>query len=192
MFDGTRYSGGLYLTQGSYWAVPWNPANHPPAQQVGTVTVQTIDPYNATLIYSVSGIGSVTKSITRQTLTPIPLGGTYVGAQSGAYASCTASSQNGTYTDTHTLTLAQTPSGIGTLTFTYDSGATCTFSGTLEQHGQLYRITGGSYKCTGSLAFTTTATIDELKATSQGIEGRFTATLPSGCRESASFSGVLM
>src|SRR5438270_4675599 len=59
VFDGTRYSGGLYLTQGSYWAVPWNPANHPATQQIGTVSLQTTDPYNATLIYSVSGIGSV-------------------------------------------------------------------------------------------------------------------------------------
>ena len=25
-FDGTRYAGGLYRTEGSFWANPWNPA----------------------------------------------------------------------------------------------------------------------------------------------------------------------
>ena len=32
----------------------------------------------------------------------------------------------------------------------------------------------------------------EIKATAQGIEGRFAASLPSGCQENASFSAVLV
>ena len=51
---------------------------------------------------------------------------------------------------------------------------------------------GASYTCTGSLSFTTTATLYELKATAQGLEGRLSANLPSGCQESANFSGVLL
>jgi len=193
-WDGTKYSGGLYLTQGTYWAMPWNPADHPAALQVGTVsfTPNSLNAYQATLVYSVTGIGSVTKPIERQTLTSIALGGTYTGGQAGGYTNCTSSSNNGAYTDTYTLTVAQTAGGTARLTFVYGSGATCTMSGPLEQHGQLYRIAGASYACTGSLTYTTTATLYELKQTSQGIEGRLAATLPSsGCQENANFSAVL-
>jgi hypothetical protein len=193
-WDGAKYSGGLYLTQGTYWALPWKPSDHPAAQQVGTATFtpNSLNAYQATLVYSVNGIGAVTKAIERQTLTSIALGGTYTGGQAGGYTSCTSSGTNGPYTDTFTLTVAQTTGNAATLTFVYGSGATCTMSGTLEQHGQLYRIPGASYACTGSLTYTTTATLYELKQTSLGIEGRLAATLPSsGCQENASFSGVL-
>jgi hypothetical protein len=64
-------------------------------------------------------------------------------------------------------------------------------SGTLEQHGQLYRIAPASYSCTGSLMFNASATMEEIKATAQGIEGRFTAGLSGGCTETAYFSAVL-
>lgn len=198
-WDGAKYTGGLYLTQGSYWAVPWNPANHPAAQAVGTATFtpSALNAYQGTLVYSVNGIGAVTKAIERQTLTTIALGGTYTGGQAGAYASCNTSSSNGPYTDTYTLTVAQTPGGTGTLTFAYPPGggdATCTLSGQLDQRGQLYRMPSASYICmpnspTG-LSFNTTATVYELKQTSLGIEGRFTATLPNGCQENANFSAV--
>lgn len=198
-WDGTKYSGGLFLTQGTYWALPWNPADHPAATQVGTAsfTPDSLTAYQATLTYTVNGIGTVVKAIERQTLTSIALGGNYTGGQAGSYANCNDSANNGPYTDTFgTLAVTQTTGGIATLSFTYDKGqATCTLSGPLEQHGQLYRIPGASYKCVPStgngLSFSTTATVYELKQTSQGIEGRLAATLPSGCQENANFSAVL-
>jgi hypothetical protein len=107
--------------------------------------------YQATLTWSVNGIGAVSKSIERQTLTTIGLGGVYVGGQTGGYAGCSNAGDNG-------LT---------------------------------YLIPGASYRCSGGLAFTTTATMYEIRATSLGIEGRFAATLPGGCREDANFSAVL-
>ena len=192
-WDGAKYSGGLYVTQGTYWALPWNPAEHPAALQVGTAsfTPSSLNAYQGTLIYSVNGVGAVTKAIERQTLTTIALGGTYTGGQVGGYTNCTSSASNGAYTDTFTLTAAQTAGGSGNFTFVYSSGATCNLSGPLEQHGQLYRMAGAAYACTGSLTFQTTATVYELKQTSLGIEGRLAATLPSGCQENANFSGVL-
>ena len=195
-WDGAKYSGGLFQTNGTYWALPWNPADHPAATQVGTAsfTPDSLNAYQATLMYSVTGVGAVTKAIERQTLTSIALGGTYVGGQVGGYTNCSNNNQNGGYTDNFTLTVAQTTSGVATLTFSYASagGATCTMSGPLEQHGQLYRIPGASYSCTGSLNYNTTATLYELKQTSQGIEGRIAATLPtSGCQENANFSAAL-
>ena len=193
-FDGTKFTGGLYATTGTYWLPPWNSTNVT-TQQVGTATFtpSTLNAYEATLSWTVNGVGTVTKAVQRQTLTPIALGGTYIGGQSGGYTGCNASGTNGGYTDTYTLTVAQTTGGNATFTFTYDSAnATCTLTGALEQHGSLYRIPGATYQCTGGLTFSTTATVYEIKATGQGIEGRFAATLPtSGCQENANFSAVL-
>jgi hypothetical protein len=192
---GNVYTGPLFLTQGTNWALPWSPADHPAAQAVGTATFtpDSLNAYNAMLTWSVNGVGTATKAITRQTLTTIGLGGSYTGGQVGAYTGCTDSSQNGGYTDTFALTVAQNTAGAATFTFAYGSNATCTLSGTLEQHGQLYRMPGASYACTGSLTYTTTATVYEIKATAQGIEGRFAATLPSsGCQENANFSAVFV
>jgi hypothetical protein len=192
-FDGTRYVGGLYHTIGSYWLNPWNVGEHPPAQQVGTASFEpdAANAYQATLSYTVDGIGSVTRRIERESLTPIALGGSYVGAQAGRYASCPASANNGSYTDTYVLAICQAVTGAATLTFSYDSGAACTLSGNLQQTGQLYQMQGATYACSGSLNFNTTATVYELKATAQGVEGRLLATLPSGCQEGANFSAVL-
>lgn len=190
-WNGTLYAGNLYATQGTFWANPWNTADHPAAQQVGTASFQpdAANAYQATLVYAVNGTGSVVKAITRQTLTGIAIGGSYLGAQSGAYSGCSGAAP---YTDKYSLAVAQSPAGDATLTFTYDTGATCTMSGTLEQHGQLYRILNAFYACTGSLTYTTTATLYELKATAQGFEGRLSAQLPGGCQEDANFSGVLL
>jgi hypothetical protein len=53
----------------------------------------------------------------------------------------------------------------------------------------LYTIPGASYACSDGL--NTTAGMSEIKATAQGIEGRFAApSVGDGCREDASFSGV--
>lgn len=192
-FDGTRYVGGLYHTIGTYWPNPWNATDHPPAQQVGTASFEpdAANAYQATLTYTVDGIASVTRRIEREALTPIALGGSYVGAQAGRYANCPANANNGPYTDTYVLAISQAVAGTATLNFSYDSGAACTLSGTLQQKGQLYQMVGAAYACSGNLSFNTTATVYELKATAQGVEGRLLATLPSGCREAANFSAVL-
>jgi hypothetical protein len=192
--SGGSFTGPLFLTQGTYWALPWNPADSGTAQAVGTAsfTPNALNTYDATLTWTVNGVGTVSKAITRQTLTSIALGGSYSGGQSGSYGNCSDSSQNGTYTDWYTLALAHTANNVATFTFNYSSGAVCTLSGTLEQHGKLYRIPGASYVCTGTLVFNTTATVYEIKATSLGVEGRFAASLPgSNCQENANFSAVL-
>ena len=191
-WDGAAYSGGLYLTQGTHWALPWNGASYL-ANSVGTArfTPSALNVYQATLTWTVTGVGTVTKAVERQTLTSIALGGEYIGGQTGGYTSCSTASLNTSYTDRYTLAVAQA-SGVATFTFVYaDSGATCTMSGRLEQHGQTYRIPGATYQCTGGLSYSITATMYEIKATSLGLEGRLAATLPNGCREDANFAAVL-
>lgn len=184
-----NFSGTLYSTTGTYFGAPWSGFAATPA---GTASFSPVNASQGTLSYALAGGPTVTKSIERQTLTTIALGGNYTGGQAGVYAVCPDSTLNGGYSDTYTLNVAQS-NGSAVFTFNYNlAGAACTLSGALEQHGQLYRIPTATYQCTGGLVYTTTATIEEIKATSQGIEGRFSATLPdTGCRESARFSAAL-
>ncbi len=190
-WDGTRYAGPLSRTQGSYYAAPWNPADHPPATVAGTASFTPRDAVSGTLSYTVNGVGTIVKQIERQTLTKIALSGSYVGGQAGTYSGCSNPADNGRYIDTYTLLVGQTTANLGTLDFEYDSNATCTLAGTLQQTGQLYRIPNATYRCTGNLTVNTTALVYELKQTAQGIEGRFTARLSNGCTEDAAFSAVL-
>jgi hypothetical protein len=188
-----NYNGGLYATTGTYYGMPWNPNDHPPATQVGTASFQPTSAYTAKLIYVVTTpptlAATVTKSVQRQRLTAITIGGSYIGAQSGAYSGCNNNSSNGGYSDFFNLQVDQLTSGSVTFTFTYQ-GLTCTLSGTLTQFGQLYTIPTTAYQCSDGL--NTNASMSEIKATSLGIEGKFTSpTVGGGCREDATFSAVL-
>ena len=191
-FDGSStYTGGLYATAGTWFNAPWVPSNLSTAQ-VGTATF-TPSPANAfqgTLTYTVTGVGTVTKAIQRQTLTPITIGGIYTGGQSGVYSSCSANPSNGPYIDRYDLTVTQQTGGNVSLFFSFVSGLGCTFTGSLQQFGQLYSIPNATYVCTDGL--NTTASMSEIKATGQGIEGKFAASnVGGGCRENAQFSAVL-
>jgi hypothetical protein len=192
-WDGGKFTGPLYATTGSYFAGPWNPAEHPDAVNVGTATFTPsgTNAYEATLSYTVSGAGAVTKSIERQYLGPIALSGTYAASQAGTYGGCSSSGDNGSYIDAATLTVSQTTANAITLAFGYGSGANCTLSGTAERKGPLFQIANAAYKCTGKLTVSTTANVYEVRKTSLGVEGRFTARLSSGCQETASFAAVL-
>jgi len=57
----------------------------------------------------------------------------------------------------------------------------------------LFAIPGAEYKCfqNGATVLSTSANLTEIKATSQGIEGRWTASVGGGCLESSYFSAVL-
>ena len=157
----------------------------------GTVSFQPLGPYTARLIYTVNGVGTVTKTIQRQTNTAITVNGTYSGAQIGNYSGCTMSSTNGPYRDFFDLQVTQLTNSSVTFAFSYfGSSLSCSFSGTLEQHGQLYSVPAATYQCSDGL--NTSASMAEIKATAQGVEGRFSAPSVGGnCREDAQFSGVL-
>src|SRR5450759_1424094 len=91
-----NFNGTLYSTTGTYYILPWTGFTGGAA---GTVSFQPLGPYTARLIYTVNGVGTVTKTIQRQTLTAITVGGTYSGAQSGAYSGCTMNTTHGPYRD---------------------------------------------------------------------------------------------
>ena len=185
------YSGGLYANAGTYYALPWNTGDAIPGQQVGSAAFKpnSTNAYQATLTYVVNGVGTVTKAVERQTLTAINLGGSYAGGLTGAQTGCSAA---GTYRNTYDLQVTQTSAGATTFTFAFPTYA-CTLTGTVVQHGTQYTMSGAAYECTqnGQTVLTATANLAELKATAQGIEGRWTAPLSGGCTENAYFSAVL-
>jgi hypothetical protein len=188
------FSGPLYLTASTYYALPWNTGDATSAQQVGSASFRpsTSNTYQATLTYAINGAGAVIKSIERQTLTTITIGGLYTGGMSASQTGCNDSSNNGSYTGTYGLQVTQTSAGAVTLLFSYPTYA-CTMTGTLAQHGGQYTITGASYACTqsGSPVFSSIADLFEVKATAQGIEGRWNSSVGSGCFERGQFSAVL-
>jgi len=184
-----NYNGKLYATTGTYYAMPWKASDLTQAE-VGTASFQPTSPYTANLIWIVTA-GQITtaKAIQRQSLTQITIGGSYVFAQSGVYSSCPTSSNNGAYSDFGGLQVTQSSGGAVLFTFTYQN-LSCTFSGTLTQFGKLYVMPATAYKCSDGTD--TQAAMGEITATALGIEGRFSAPVSSGgCREDATFSGVL-
>ena len=187
-----NFNGLLYATTGTPFALPWVPAQVIQAP-VGTASFQPTGPSTAKLVYILTSgpiLATVTKSIQRQTLTTITVGGGYVGGQTGTYSGCSPSSSNGPYKDFFDdLQVTQLTNQSVTFAFIY-TNVSCTLSGTLVQQGQLYSVPTATYQCSDGL--NTTATMTEIKATAQGIEGRFSAPSVGGnCREDAQFSGVL-
>ena len=187
-----NFAGNLYSTVGTYFGLPWNPADHPPAALVGTASFVPASPYAGMLTYTLINGPTVVKSIERQTLTTIDLSGNFTGGQAGGYSGCSDPGGNYLYKDTFDLQVTQS-AGTVVLTFAYPSASsaalTCTLSGALVQSGQLYSVPSATYQCDDGL--NTTASLSEIKRTSQGIEGKFAAPSVGGaCREDATFSAV--
>jgi len=191
-WDGvSAYTGGLYATTGTWFAAPWQAGNSS-LVQAGTASFapSSLAAHRGTLSYTVNGLAPVTKNIERQTLTTILLGGSYTGGQSGTYSACANAADNRAYTDRYDLEVTQLAGGNATFQFTYSANFTCTLSGMLEQHGLQYRIPAATYRCSDGV--NTAATLSEIRATAQGIEGRISAVSSAGaCREDAAFSAVL-
>jgi hypothetical protein len=192
VWNGTdAYTGDAFANQGTFFGVPWNTANNVHVKAgTASFTPSAANSYQGTLTYSITGVGAATKAIERQSLTAPALGGTYVGGQPGAYAGCTQPANSTPYKDYFDLTVNHLANGTVTMVFDFTSGLSCTLSGTLIQNGQLYRIPSATYTCSDGLD--TTASVTQIKSTSQGIEGRlFAADVGDGCSESASFSAAI-
>ena len=189
-WNGTdAFTGNVFATTGTFFGAPWNSAAFS-ALQAGTATFRpsSANNYEATLTYNVTGVGSSTTALTRQTLTAIATGGTYLGGQSGAFSGCNSATSNGTYTDYYDLQVTHGSNGSVQYAFAFRGGLTCRLAGTYSQNGQYMRVANASYTCSDGTS--TTAQMSEIKATALGIEGRFVATGAfDNCRESASFGG---
>jgi hypothetical protein len=194
-WDGvSKYTGTLFATQGTFFPLPWVPGDIVD-QPAGTATFQpsTSNNYQGSLVYTVNAVGTATKAIQRLTVAPTLLAGNYSGGESDAFSNCTNSADNNpTYLDWYTLQVVQSAGNNVSLNYIYpfyNPAITCTLSGTLVQNGLLYGITSATYLCSDGT--NTTATLTDLKATAQGIEGHFSAVSVAGnCHEDSRFSAA--
>jgi hypothetical protein len=185
------WSGPLYQTTGTFYGSPWNAAQQT-TTQVGTATFTQANSYSGTLTYNV-GTTNVSKQIQRQTLKAIPAGGSYAGSVLSIFSNCNDATQNGPYNYFVFLTVTQTIGGPLQFDFS-GSGITLNYriTGNYVQNGQLYRIPNAAYTVN---TFTFTAQVFEIKPTSQGIEGRWTAPVGAafpGCVEDGYFSALFL
>jgi hypothetical protein len=193
--DGTgNYTGGLYATTGTPFAQVWNPAQLT-INQVGTAKFAPSNTFQATLTYTVNGVGTVTKAIQRQTLTPEVLSGNYSGSLIGSVSGCANPASNiASFNARFNLTVTQVANTSATFVFNivaYNDNpvsAVCTLTGAITEGGLLYSMPNANYSCPVSPA--TQAIINNFRVSGQGIEGRWHADDGGGCTESVHFSAV--
>jgi hypothetical protein len=127
-----NFNGPLYATTGTYFGAPWNPADGAGSAQVGTATFQPTGTYTANLSYTFTAGPTVVKAIQRQSLTSIPLDGSYNGTQVSNYSNTNCMGR-GSFFDRFFLVATQPTTTTLTFSFNYnDSGLTCTLSGTFS------------------------------------------------------------
>jgi hypothetical protein len=196
--DGTgTYTGPVYAYNGTYFALPWNPAQfNPDAPPVGTATFQPNDIYSATFTYTINGVGTVTKTVQRQTLLPYMMSGNFSGSAAGSVTGCNDPTANiPSFRGRYNLSVTQVADTSVTLTLSFVdntyNGLVCTLSGPLTHLGRLYQVQGQA-SCAGAGINTgvRAATIDSLHPTGQGIEWKWTGSLGGGCNGVFHFSAV--
>lgn len=185
--DGTFWSGGLYRTTGSYFGGPYIPGQTNTVQ-VGNVKFTPTSSISGVLEYNVGAV-SVTKTLTRLTLTSIALGGNYLGGVVAIVTNCNDPSQNGTFSAFITVTATQISNGPLTLDLGLQGAGSCRFTGNYAQDGLLTRIPDATYTC--GTSFTSSALVTQITSTAQGIEGQWVAPVGGGCQENGYFSAVL-
>ena len=168
--------------------MPFNPKQST-ATQVGTASFKPSAADTGVLTYNVSGV-AVNKNIQRQTLTPVPLAGSYAGGVTVNDSGCTDPTQNGPAS--LPVNISVTQSASGQLQFVFDligiDTCTLTSTGAVTQNGALYSFPGTT-GCGTDAPYA--VTVLEVRATSLGIEGRWTAPDAGGaCHEEGRFSGV--
>lgn len=177
------WKGPLYRSSGSYYGAPYN-ATLNNIDQVGDANFTPASETSGLLTYNVESV-VVTKLIQRQTLLNIDLSGTYMGALITDVYNCDDASAVKTSRRFVDVSAAQTAGSADRIDFSFATGGTCSFTGVAAQAGRLFRMENATYTCgTGP------ATVYELKVTSLGMEGRYTAPIAGGCTEYGVFSTV--
>lgn len=183
------WSGPLYVTSGSFYGAPWNPGQRTTAQ-VGTVTFAPApgSATGGTLTYNVNNV-NVSKQVTRQTLQTIVIGGEYFGGIVADVYNCTNPLFNTVVRLYSQFTVVQTNAGQLQFDFSVADGGTCRMVGNFAQDGTLLRVPNAAYTCTAGLS--TNAVMSQIKATNNGLEGQWIASVNGGCTEAGYFSAIL-
>ena len=179
------WSGPLYTVTG-----PWFGGAFDPSLVQGTVagsmTFQLNTVSDGNLTYSINGT-EVSKQVTRETLVPDDYTGSYIIGVHMQSSACLNPSANANVSGAMNLSIQQT-GGNASMTWTFLSGAVCTYSGPYTQTGKLGAISA-SYSCTsGELG-----QIDLFEMTNRAgmFSARFTGqSSNTGCQYDGYFSGV--
>lgn len=181
------WTGTLYATTGPFFGtVPFDPllVGYNP---VGTMTWMPQTVATGTLTYSVNGL-TIVKNVTRQTLVIDDFSGHYGGGFHRVFSGCANATLNGTSDLMGTTDVTQNGTAVTILQTMPATGASCTYTGTLSEAGQM-----GS----AQLSFTCvdgtggTASIDQMQVTPFAISGSIAAAYsnPSGCQSTGWFGG---
>jgi hypothetical protein len=185
----STWTGALYVTTGTYFGSPWNPSALT-VSRVGTMTWQAPFIEGGTLTYVVNGV-TVVKNVVRQTLVLDDFSGHYSGGFHSEIGACANPTLDGTHENIGILDISQNGSAIDLVASNAKTGATCSYTGTLTQFGQMGEI-AGSYACSDGTAGT--FAIFGMQGNQTGITGRFSATAasPLGCQSSGWFGGLVV
>lgn len=189
------YSGTLYVAlAGDFFGnTPFNPALNS-FQPAGTMSFTATDPGHGILSYSVgaaySGSGALvarTVSIQRQTLVPINLSGSYLGAERYTLSGsgCGTAQTPQAYFDQ--FIVVQTPI-TGTfnsnlkIAFYDDTGApVCSIQGSTTQYGKEIEMPTSASSCPTGGATTTARVYDARASSNGGLEFKWTSTIIPNC-----------
>ena len=183
---GFTWTGDLYISQGPWFGtVPFNSgAVH--LRKVGTMTWTASSVTNGTLTYSVDGV-VITKSLQRYLIRYDNFAGHYAGGVHRTISGCFNPALNGTVEFPALVYVAQ--NGLGITVQEIDSGGSCTYTGALQQAGQMGSAQG-TYFCSDGT--TGNFTFFEMQVNISGLTGRFAVTSPQapGCQSTGWFGGV--
>ncbi|QJR12243.1 hypothetical protein DSM104443_03328 [Usitatibacter rugosus] len=189
----TKFGGVLYQTNGTFFAtVPYNPAQFG-LVEVGTMTV-TFDTSNTgTLVYTV-GQTTVTKNITRTTISTNDITGIFFGGMLSKTSNCVNNANNnlelnllGTVTGT---TTGNTSNYRVDYTLNNGAAASCNFAGTYSQLGRMGAMSG-QWSCTttGTILNSGTYQITQIDIQKAGMNGNVVA-VDAACTYTGTIGGI--
>ena len=182
-----RYSGALYKCTGTYFGIPWVPGNHGCAI-AGTSTFVAESVVRGNLTYTVDGV-QVVKTIERLVLTPIDLGGTYIGGMLIKNSAQCNGGANTTPYPRQFIVTEKAASVVEIAQITLGGTTECVMEGVTVQTGRVRTMPNGTYAC--NFGVDTTVAISDMRRTSNaGIELAWTAPLGTGCVETGTISAV--
>lgn len=181
------WTGDLYLTNGPWLGTaPFNP-DAVLQRKVGTMNWNATTTRNGTLTYAVDNV-TVGKSLTRQLLVNEDYSGHYGGGVHTDTTGCVNPALDGPSENLGILNIVQDGHAVTLVSFPLTS-ASCSYSGTLDQAGQMGSLSG-SYVC--SSGETGAFQLFEMQVNISGVTGRLVSNSNSapGCRKAGWFGGV--
>jgi hypothetical protein len=185
-YDGTTtFTGPLYATTGPGYAGPFN-SSRVSVRQAGTMSFHLLSVSTATLSYTVDGV-PISKNVQRQSLALENFIGDYVTAVNLTQTGCFSAAENGTYNGAMELFIVHNATGMA-MTWSFDSGWSCSFGGSYSQAGHL-GIFDGTYSCNngeaGAMRFF------EMTNRRGMVSGRLTGkSSNAGCSYAGRFTGL--